>query len=307
MYELPSKKFNNIWNEGICYSEVNNIITDKKDSVDAFRWVKNVEKNFSDNLKKQKVIIDDNTLEKRCRDLYYLIYGILNQFKNLRNYGHIYNGIKVTVKSHINSAFINLKYANCMMNDTKENYYEQANLKDKKYIDDICEDIKYIDSNISDINSSSKCKEIKEHILEKNSSLRTTYNPESDSDILKYYKFKSLDELDNIIKKIKCTPNGDTEQLELTGGSHEASQLSGHIPIIFIFSFLGFLPMCLFLYKVTPVGTWLKMRIKKKIKLDNNLSDETENEIYEETSECVRNNLHDDKYSILYHSTGYSK
>ncbi|SBS94338.1 PIR protein [Plasmodium ovale] len=305
--ELPSKKYKNIWNKGICYSEVNNVITDKKDLVDAYRWVENVQKNFSNNLKQQKDIIDDKTLEKRCRDLYYLIYGILNQLKNLRNYDHIYNGIKVTVSSHINSAFINLKYANCMMNDTKEKYYAQANIKDKKYIDDICEDIKYIDSNISDINSSSKCNEIMQYIVEKNSSLKTTYNSERDSDILKYYEFKSLDELDNIIKKIKCTSNGDTEQLELAGSSHEASQLSGHIPMIVIYSFLGFLPLCLFLYKATPVGTWLKIRIKKKIKLDNNLSEETENEIFEETFECVRNNLHDDKYSILYHSTGYSK
>ncbi|SBS90462.1 PIR Superfamily Protein [Plasmodium ovale curtisi] len=303
--DFPSTKFKSIWNDGICYDEVNSIITQKKRLTDAYSWVMSFKKNFKDNLENHQVEIKKHELEKRCRDLYYIIYDILYQLKNLINYNdHTYNTIKETIKSYIDSACISLRFPNCLSSINKEVDYEHSDIQDKKYIDDLCEDIKYIHSNIIHINSSSHCKEIKDHILGRNSSAQAKLISGKYSDILNHYKFSSFDELNGIIKEIRCNSDENTEQSALTRDSQETSQLSDeHVPMVVIFSLLGILPVCFFLYKFTPVGTWLKTQIGKKIKLDNNLDAETDNEILDETSGYARNNLYDDKYNILYNTS----
>ncbi|SBT73785.1 PIR protein [Plasmodium ovale] len=305
--ELPSNKFGSIWNEGICYNEVNDIIADKKGPVHAFRWKENVREKFSINLEEYKVKIKDNTLEKRCRDLYYLIYDKLYQLKKLSGYSNIYDSIKAAIMNNIDSAFLNIRYPSCLSVTNKEDYYKHIDINDSKRVDDLCEDIKYIDNNIIRINSSSECKQIKEHIYGRNNSLKTTYNSGKYSDILKHYEFLSFNKLDSIIEKIKCNSDANTEQTALKGDSLEIPQLSvEHLPMAVIFSFLGILLIFFFLYKFTPAGTWLKIQIRKKLKLDNNLTEETENELLEGTSECIRNNPYDDKYNILYNTSGHS-
>ncbi|SBT02915.1 PIR Superfamily Protein [Plasmodium ovale curtisi] len=304
--DFPSTQFKSIWNDGICYDEVNSIINHKKSSSEDSKWIINFQNCFKNNLEKHKDKLINNTPDKRCRDFYYIIYDILYQLKNLINYNdHTYNTIKETIKRYIDSACISLRFPNCLSSINKEVDYEHSDIQDKKYIDDLCEDIKYIHSNIIHINSSSHCKEIKDHILGRNSSAQAKLISGKYSDILNHYKFSSFDELNGIIKEIRCNSDENTEQSALTRDSQETSQLSDEpVPMVVIFSLLGILPVCFFLYKFTPVGTWLKTQIGKKIKLDNNLDAETDNEILDETSEYARNNLYYDKYNILYNTSG---
>lgn len=213
--------------------------------------MENVKKKFSINLEQHKVKIKENTLEKRCRDLYYLIYDKLYQLKKLIVHSSIYDAIKEAIMNNIDSAFLNVRYPSCLSVTNKEDYYKHIDIKDSKKVDDLCEDVKYIDSNIIDINRSSECEQIKEHIYGRNNDLKTTYNSGKYSDILKHYKFLSFDELDSIIEKIKCNSDANTEQAALKGGSQEISQLSvEHLPMAVIFSFLGILLIFFFWYKV---------------------------------------------------------
>ncbi|SBT74347.1 PIR protein [Plasmodium ovale] len=250
--DFPSTKFKSIWNDGICYDEVNSIINHKKGSSEDSKWMINFRNNFKNNLVKHKDKLNNNTRDKRCRDLYYIIYDILHKHKNLRNYDdNTYDPIKKGIKSYIDSAFIPLSFASCLSILYKEDDYKHSDIQDKKYIDDLCEDVKYIENNITKINSSSHCKEIKEHILGRNSSLQAKNISGKYSDILKHYNFSSFDELNGIIEKIKCNSDENTERSVLTSDPQEKSQLSEeHVPMVIIFSLLGILPMCFFLYKV---------------------------------------------------------
>ncbi|SBT02994.1 PIR Superfamily Protein, partial [Plasmodium ovale curtisi] len=304
--DFPSTKFKSIWNDGICYDEVNSIIAQKKGITDAYSWVMSFKKKFKDNLENRQIEIKKHELEKRCRDLYYIIYDILHKLKNVIDYDDsLYNNISDTIKGHINSTFINLSYLSCLSVANKGDDYAHENINDRKYIDDLCEDVKYIENNIREINSSSQCKQIEKNILERKGNMQATLNSGKHSDIPKHYKFSSYDELDNIIRKINCTSDSKTEQIAFKGYSQETPQLSvEHIPMVVIFSLLGFLLACFFLYKFTPLGILLKIRIGKKIKLENNLSEELENEVSDETSEYVRNNLYNNKYNILYNTSG---
>ncbi|SBT00384.1 PIR Superfamily Protein [Plasmodium ovale curtisi] len=308
--ELPSKKFNNIWNEGICYSEVNNIITDKKDLVDAFRWVENVKKKFSNNLKQQKGIIDDNTLEKRCRDLYYLIYGILYQLKNLKDYNTIYTGINGAIKNHINSAFINASftdkgYANCLVVANEEDDYEHATIKNKKYIDDLCEDAIYVEKNINQINSSHECSKIKLYLGDEFNTHNNTYNLNKEfyAKILGYYEKDNFDSFKDIIAKIKCTTSDDFQvRANLDGLESRLDFLPFHIIIVPILSLLGFLLIFFFLYQATPLRSWFDRKIRKKIIFANNENDEVSHKILEEPCEYPKTNSYNDEYHVLYNT-----
>ncbi|SBS89148.1 hypothetical protein POVCU2_0052680 [Plasmodium ovale curtisi] len=63
-------------------------------------------------------------------------------------------------------------------------------MKNKKKIDDFCEDVAYIVENISEIHSN-VCKEIKTYIVEQITILKPIYTTSGTkySDILGYYKF----------------------------------------------------------------------------------------------------------------------
>ncbi|SBT73131.1 PIR protein [Plasmodium ovale] len=308
--DLPSKKFNKIWENGICYNEVNDIITYNKSQVEAFTWKGNVQKNFSNHLGKLKAQIKENTLEKRCRDLYYLLYGILYQLKNLKDYDTIYIGIKDTIKNHINSAFMNAAitdrgYADCLVAANDEKDYEHATIKNKKHIDDLCEDFIYIEKNINQINSSHECSKIKVYIEDEFNTRNNTYNLNKElyAKILGYYKKNNFDSFKDIIAKIKCTTTEDSQaRAHLDGVEFQLDFLPFHNIIVPILSLLGFLLIFFFLYKATPLRSWFERKIRKKIIFANSENDEVSEKILEEVCEYPQTNSYNDEYNVLYNS-----
>ncbi|SBS91763.1 PIR protein [Plasmodium ovale] len=304
--ELPSKKFGNIWNKEICYDEVKNIITHEKGTADAFKWVANFRKEFKINLEKHQVNIKDNTLEKRCRDLYYIIYDILYQLKNLKHYeDSTYNTIKETIKVFIRSAFINVRYASCLPDSINEADYENANVKDKKYIDDLGEDITYVENNIKKINSSNECNEIKVYLEEEFNKRNQTYNLNTElyAKILEYYKKNNFDSLKDIIAQIKCTTGGNVEEREpLDNPENQVDSFPLHNLIVPVLSILGFLLIIFFLYKATPFRSWFDRKIRKKIIFSNNAYDEVSHKILEESCEYPQTNSYNGEYNVLYNS-----
>ncbi|SBT55979.1 PIR Superfamily Protein [Plasmodium ovale wallikeri] len=304
--ELPSKKFGNIWNEEICYDEVNNIITHKKGTGDAYKWLTNFGKKFKINLEKHQVNINDNTLEKRCRDLYYIIYDILYQLKNLEHYEYsTYNTIKETIKVYIRSAFINIGYASCLPDSINEADYEYANVKDKKYIDDFCEDITYIEKSVNQINSSHECNEIKVYLEEEFNKRNQTYNLKKElyAKILEYYKKNNFDSLKDIIAQIKCTTGENVQEKELLDDPETPVDSSHwHSIVAPVLSLWGFLLIFIFLYKATPFRSWFDRKIRKKIIYSNNENDEVSHKIFEESCEYPQTNPYNDEYNVLYNS-----
>ncbi|SBT55993.1 PIR Superfamily Protein [Plasmodium ovale wallikeri] len=304
--ELPSKKFNNIWDEGICKSEVTDIITHKKGPEAAYTWMKNFRKEFTENLEKHQAYINDDAIEKRCRDLYYIIYDILYELKNLENYeDSTHNTIKETIKGYIRSAFINKNYWICLSSLFNEDYYEHVNLKNKKYIDNLCEDISYIEKNINQINSSLECSGIKVYIEEEFRRHKLTYNLDNEvyTKILEYYKKSNFDSLKDIIEKIKCTTGVELQETALLGNQETpVDSIPLHIFIAPILSLCGFLLIFLFLYKVTPFRSWFYGKIRKKFDIKNNVNDEISNEILEKSCKYLQENSYNDEYNVLYDS-----
>ncbi|SBS93510.1 PIR Superfamily Protein [Plasmodium ovale curtisi] len=306
--DLPSKKFSKIWEDGICYNEVNDIIRYNKGQVEAFTWKGNVQKNFSNHLGKLKAEIKENTLEKRCRDLYYLIYGILYQLKNLKDYYTIYIGIKDTIKNHINSAFMNAAitdtgYANCLVVANKEEDYEHDTIKNKKYIDDLCEDFIYIEKNINQINRSLECNGIKKYFEGEISKIKPLYETDTQKykKILQYYKQDNFDNLINIIEKIKCNAVEDfRETRDIENEETEVDFLPLHIFISSILSLFGFLLIFFFLYQATPFRSWFDRKIRKKIIFANNANDDVSHKILEDSCEYPKTNSYSDEYHVLY-------
>ncbi|SBT02299.1 PIR protein [Plasmodium ovale] len=304
--ELPSKKFNNIWDERICKSEVTDIITQKRGLEAAYTWMENFRKGFKDNLEKHQADINNGTIEKRCRDMYYIIYDILYQLKNLEHYGSSnYNSIKETIKGYIRSAFINKDYWICLSSLFNEENYEPVNLNNKKYIDHLCEDITYIEKNINQINSSLECSGIKVYIEEEFRRHKLIYNLDNKvyTKILEYYKKSNFDSLKDIIEKIKCTTGVEVQETALLGNQETpVESLPLHIFIAPILSLGGFLLIFLFLYKVTPFRSWFYGKIRKKGDLENNVNDEISNEILEKSYKYLQANSYNDEYNVLYNS-----
>ncbi|SBT52465.1 PIR Superfamily Protein [Plasmodium ovale wallikeri] len=307
--DIPSIKYKDIWNDGICYNEINEIIVHNKDPQDADTWTNNFRTQFYTFLEMRADKFFNYNPKKRCRDLYYILYYILYKIKNLRDYEESYENIKLAIKNYMDSALGIHDYAICIRDSFNEdcNNYNKIEEGNKKKIDDLCEDIDYTKKNYDKINKSSECAEIKKHIDHQYETLKEVYNANSQkySDVLGYYEFTSFNELDNIIKKIQCSSDGNLHASAQALNPDRMSSLSGgQISIILFLSLFGCLLVCFFLYKHTSLGLWLNNRIGKKIKFFNKMNYENNHEIIEEMSGYLQDNLHNEEYNVLYHSSG---
>ncbi|SBT52673.1 PIR Superfamily Protein [Plasmodium ovale wallikeri] len=307
--EFPSKKFNNIWNDGICFHEVNNIITHSRNLAEAYTWMRNFQKNFSSHLEKNKVIIQNNTLEKRCRDLYYIVYDVLYKLKIFKeNTQATYNPIKSGIKTLIDSAFLNIGNGSCLSSLIHEVDYESANVMKKKYVDDLGEDITYIEPKIDEINRSLECDTVKTYLEAEILKIKLIYeeNPENYKKILQYYKKDNFDHFEKVIAKIKCTSEKAQEKTLSENQETPANSSPLHIFLVSNLSLFGFLLIFFFLYKVTPLKSWFDRRIRKKVKFLNSTNDAESNKISEEESEYLDISSNNDEYNVLYNSVADS-
>ncbi|SBT00778.1 PIR protein [Plasmodium ovale] len=300
--ELPSKQFNSIWNEGICYNEVTDIITNNKIPSETYRWMDNFRKVFKVNLEKHQVNIKDNSLEKRCRDLYYIIYDILYKLKNLKEYTHeIYNPIKLGIKRFIDSAFIGIQNGSCLSFSINEVDYENVNIMNKKYIDDLGEDITYIEKKMNEVNRSIECNALKKYLEGEIIRIKSIYetDPENYKKILQYYKQDNFDHFENIIGKIKCTSGNAQETALMENKDVSVNFLPLHIFIVPFLSIFGFLLIIFFIYKVTPFRYWFDRKIRKNIKFSDSINDEITDKFLIESPRYIQTNSYATGYNVL--------
>ncbi|SBS91349.1 PIR protein [Plasmodium ovale] len=298
---LPSKKNNLELENKILYYEINNIITDNSKVTEILEWSRKLKNNVDNYLNGYIGKSSQVTLDKRCRDIFYILEVIIRKIKRL-NKSQTYQNIESNINTVINSN-VPVK---CNGNSSKISSTENDQvINDKKLVDDLCEDVAYINNNITQINDSPYCSVLRERIEQENNVLdaKLGTNKEKYTDILKFYEFSSFDSLKDIIQKLNCNSYVDAPIGDEEDNPDEIGQLSRHqVPILVVLSLLGILCICFFLYKTTPFGHWLNILLRKKKYIWNNFFNQGTREISEDISENKDINSHNIEYNIIYNS-----
>ncbi|SBT72854.1 hypothetical protein, conserved [Plasmodium ovale] len=299
--DLPSIKYKKELERGIRYEDVDRNISGDILTTYVQFWGTTWPNYLGDYINDYMNDWSKSNFEKRCRDLNYILDFILKKIeKKLQDSQGPYE----LIKNYINQAAItHLKpWDDECIRDSKIPEYSD-DIENMKNIDDLCEDITYINGKFSEINSD-HCNEIKSYIDRQITSLKEIYisSPEKYFHILKYYDFTTFDNLDSITGRLKFKCQ-HTTGAPLAGDQSETSQYSGRsASIIAVTSLSGILSSALLLYKTTSFGSILNTLVRNKIKFRNNLSDEA----YYETLEDIPESSHDGAYNILYNSVGDS-
>ncbi|SBT73932.1 hypothetical protein, conserved [Plasmodium ovale] len=296
--DFPSIKNYNVLKECMHYNDIVDAIDKNESTQDADKWINNF-RTYS--LGYLDIYPNDasNNSNKRCRDLIYLIEDIKTRIIASR----IFDGDNSYMINNINNHLLNILmpqgFEQCPINSTQDMKFYTKN---RRLLDDLCEDSVYINENVNEINNSSQCKEIQEHIAEQSRSVRETYNLNYSEyvNILQYYNYESFKNIEIEIEKINCNNHHNA-------ASEETPQSSGeHTPILIVLPLLGIVLISFFLYKLTPLGPLLNTKIMKKIKYSKIINDKETDEILEHTSEIPQTYLHDKEYHMLYNSLGDS-
>ncbi|SBT55904.1 PIR Superfamily Protein [Plasmodium ovale wallikeri] len=295
--DLPSIKHYNVLKECMHYNDIIDAIDKNKSTVVANNWSDNFRTYSSSYLDKYPDDTSNNS-GKRCRDLIYL----LEYIKTRITVSPIFDGQNDYMLSNIDNFVKSLKsygYEECPINLTE---HKTLYTQNRRKLDDLCEDITYINEKINEINNSSQCTDIKDHIIEQRRSVREKYDLSSYEyfDILKYYSYETFENIESTIGKIKCKTHNSV-------ASEGTSQSSGeHTPILIVLPLLGIVLISFLLYKLTPLGPLLNTKIMKKTKYWKIINDNETDEILEHTSEIPKTYLHDKGYHMLYNTLGDS-
>ncbi|SBT55697.1 PIR Superfamily Protein [Plasmodium ovale wallikeri] len=296
---LPSIKHFIELQQSMHYNDIRDSIKNTQLVSQANTWTSNINSYASSYLKKYPIQSNNKNHNKRCRDLAYFLEDIKTRIKASPLFDGNNSYIIGNIDNYLQHILVAEGYDDCPKNSTDENKLYTEN---NKKLDDLCEDITYINEKLIEINNSSQCKEIQDYIVGQEKSVRLTYNHSSSEhcDILKYYSYDTFENIEKIIKKIKCNNNhGDA--------SEGTSQSSGdHAPILIVLPLLGIVLISFFLYKLTPLGPLLNTKIMKKIRYWKIINDKETDEILENTSDIPQTYLHDKEYHMLYNTLGDS-
>ncbi|SBT74285.1 hypothetical protein, conserved [Plasmodium ovale] len=299
--DLPSKKYDKELKKGIHYNVIDKNIESTTFTPEDQFWSTTMKQYLEDYINSNVDNWTNSNEGKRCRDLNHILNSIIKKIKTKKSYKPSYD----LVEGYINSAAtysLQVQTKKCFR-DLKDNY-DLDNIENKKKIDDLCEDVAYINGKVSKINVD-HCKEIENYITQRITSLKKVYMSASSkySHILNYYDFTSFDDFNSITGKLKSKCQEGIGGASLTSDDGETSEHSGRsASIIAVTSLSGILSSALLLYKTTSFGSILNNLVGKKIKFGNNLSDES----YHETLEDISESSHDGGYNILYNSVGNS-
>ncbi|SBT56813.1 PIR Superfamily Protein [Plasmodium ovale wallikeri] len=299
--DLPSKKYDKELKNGIHYDDIDkNIESTEFSSEDSF-WSTQIKKYLENYVNSNVDKWTDSNEGKRCRDLNHILNSIIKKIKTKQPYNSSYD----LVEGYINSATtysLQVQTRNCFR-DSKDNY-DLDYIENKKNIDDLCEDITFIKDKFSEIHNNN-CKQIESYIDQQITTLKPIYTnlQTKYSPILEYYNFKSFDDFNDTITKLKSKCEEFAATSSLVGHQGGMQQYSNRsVSIIAVTSLSGILSSFFLLYKTTSFGSILNNLVGKKIKFGNNLSDES----YHETLEDISESSHDGGYNILYNSLGDS-
>ncbi|KMZ83526.1 hypothetical protein PVBG_00606 [Plasmodium vivax Brazil I] len=166
------------------------------------QWLSNFEKKLSAYLSKKKNAWDKINRKKRCRDLNNMLDVISEGIEKLRIYG--------TVKwvGTLNETAITLlnrdKDFNCIRKlDNIENPHKYITKK----LDDLCEDIYYLNDNKAKLIKKDKCDSILKYITDKKNEIfkKIADDGIQDKDIFGFCEKCTRESIESMLKTINCT------------------------------------------------------------------------------------------------------
>ncbi|SBT56808.1 PIR Superfamily Protein [Plasmodium ovale wallikeri] len=300
--DLPSKKYKNELENGIHYQEAEKNMERDKLTINVMFWQTTLPGYLYTYINDHMNEWSENNNKKRCRDLNHILDLILKKIKekltdSSGSYDLIEQYINKAAEAHLKPWGSECERKSKLPDDS--DYIENM-----KSIDDLCEDIAYINENISKIHSN-YCKKIEGYIDQQITKLNSIYedSPSKYSDILGHYGFTSFSEINTALGNFKSKCKEGTTGASLVDDQGGMQQYSGrNASIVAITSLSGILSSALLLYKTTPFGSIMNNIIQKKIKFGNNLNEKIDYETLEEIPESS----HNGSYNILYNTVGDS-
>ncbi|SBS99849.1 Pv-fam-c protein [Plasmodium ovale curtisi] len=283
---LHINTYKDVWNEGICYNEVNGIINEEKEPSEPDKWMDSYQTKFTINLDQHIDGFRTNNPKKRYRDLYYILNIIFYRIKLIDNYNTFHDLIEETIRGYKENILRVYDKDNFLQNTINVSKYNQVEIENNNKIDNLCEDINYFDKNMEQINSISQCQYIQSFIEQQNQDLKVIYEDSSDkySYILQFYNYSSFNQFEKIIQKIDCKSHiSYAHSHEMHDSDVTYQILRKHITALSILSPFGILLIGFFLIK-------------------NKLNDEENQKIVKNNCEYSQIKSSNDKYNMLYYS-----
>ncbi|CAG9479592.1 unnamed protein product [Plasmodium vivax] len=228
---------------------------------------------------------DHNTITEGCKYLYYFIYDKL--LENKCNNSNEYSLFQILLKYSCSK----VKWDRC--GDFIKSMYKDLFDKHNNLIHlyGIFKELQSLD----DTTSSEYCSKAFNCVKEYDRYIQPCFGGVSNNYCHELKKFKG--EYEQIMKDVMCgnVPN----ILTSAEGISVASIISFHIITMLIVSVILY-----FVYKFTPFGPWLKLRLKRKKKVSNNIYHESNG--YSHASKSSDINLKKILYNIAYNSSQHS-
>ncbi|SBT33202.1 PIR Superfamily Protein [Plasmodium ovale wallikeri] len=316
--ELPSKINDITLAKGVNYNILKSFIESNK--IQQIKiWFSKFENNFRHYVRSQLQSWPKNNSDKRCRDVNYILDVINEKIKGIKKY-------KFDLDLHkMNSTAKFILFNHPNLKCSRNGYVNMGNKHKyiKKLLDNLCEDINYIRTNIDEIKGKHVCKSMMTKITTNKDRLNEQLTSDIDrtNEIFKIGDDCTIDKIGSMIDSITC--NGESEEFSSTvragaervseneefgeeAGAEEIQQYlsesesSSSIKSSSIgLSLSGIVATGVLLYRTTPLGTWVNTNILKRSSIDS-LDTHTSEDIVMNNFDPIHSSLNHD-YDIPYH------
>ncbi|SCA48183.1 PIR protein [Plasmodium ovale] len=322
---LPSEVHEKELKSGVRYHEIiryidDNNSTNVKEGIEEFKGY------LDDYLKRNVSKWDSKTTDKRCRDIKHIVEVIIQKI-----YGTTFGAtknlqLKKSIVNVTNQSLNSYPALECKINSTND---INGPITLRKMLDDYCENTYFIKENKEKILQCPNYKNIISKIEIEKSGVSTFFNiPDTRkndifniSETCNLYKFEGMFQSSNFVPpaKIPEVPKVVMTEKPCPNDENQAKPLCECPPEVkcqstgnecspwYIFtgvsiSLTAILLFFSFLYKYTPIGSWLGNRLRNKKRITNNFHDEDTNELLSYTSEYNQTISPNREYNMPYYS-----
>ncbi|SBT83049.1 PIR protein [Plasmodium ovale] len=333
--DFPSKQCHKHFKNSIKYEQIMRAIK-QISSQKVSKWIEDFNgyllRYINEDMDKWK----DTYCRKCCRDLNYILDNIIEEIlkSNLQNKILLYNKTETAAKNLLN----NLSSSKChrdLYNDT----YHFRHLKN--FFFDFCEDSTYVSSNFEQIKKGPKCRQVMFNIRSRRNELEELFNrlKSLPREQFHFSEHCNIDNISNIHKTTNCiivpqeeglkgiapapaadgalelpVPGEDPVEV-LDPDSSAASDLvereiqeyesSEHLNITYTASSIfGTALFSYFLYRATPVGSWLRAKVLSNAQNNFDMYNDGSSNILSNSIDPLQLNLENYEYNMPYAAGG---
>ncbi|SBT55768.1 PIR Superfamily Protein [Plasmodium ovale wallikeri] len=266
--------------------------------------------------------------KKRCDDLHYWVHDQVINTYNYADFSRNYVNVVADIKKVWNDINEKSKYSKyktiCETNFSSLNFTEMSR---RKKIDDYCENYNELYNILTRRrqNCNIYYEYFKKKSIEYDELLKGCLIEGADRDYCSKICKIDVNSRNNIMNTTKCKTTEEAQKQndvitqkqceaqkqELQSqfarissvSSSQVLSFSDHrIIFLVIFTVWGIFLTLLFLYKISPFGTWIKNIFQKKKNLGVNFDGENENELFDNYSENLNSNFRNVEYNVPYNS-----